>query len=116
MCCLQFPDTPSAVLSVFDFDPEEIARQMTLIDFSLFARIKPSELLNQVPHPPHTLSTEAHPPSSEGVAEAKVQGPGPEPAATGGAHEQPDSVGGHHHPLSEGQPLPLSTLLPHYNL
>jgi hypothetical protein len=44
---VKFPDTPSAVLSVFDFDPEEIARQMTIIDFSLFARIKPSELLNQ---------------------------------------------------------------------
>ena len=44
----QFPDTPSSVLSVFDFDAEEIARQMTIIDFSLFAMIKPSELLNQV--------------------------------------------------------------------
>ena len=36
------------MLSVFDFDPEEIARQLTLIDFSLFAKIKPAELLNQV--------------------------------------------------------------------
>ena len=45
---LQFPDTPSSILSVFDFDPEEIARQMTIIDFSLFAMVKPSELLNQV--------------------------------------------------------------------
>jgi hypothetical protein len=44
---VKFPDTPSSVLSVFDFDPEEIARQMTIIDFSLFAMIKPSELLNQ---------------------------------------------------------------------
>ena len=57
MCCCisQFPDTPSAVLSVFDFDPEEIARQMTIIDFSLFARVKPSELLNQVSHFRDTL-------------------------------------------------------------
>lgn len=35
------------MLSVFDFDPEEIARQLTLIDYSLFAKIKPAELLNQ---------------------------------------------------------------------
>lgn len=44
----QFPANPGPVLSVFDFDPEEIARQLTLIDFSLFAKIKPAELLNQV--------------------------------------------------------------------
>ena len=44
---LQFPANPSPVLSVFDFDPEEIARQLTIIDFSLFSKIKPAELLNQ---------------------------------------------------------------------
>ena len=43
----QFPTNPSPVLSVFDFDPEEIARQLTIIDFSLFSKIKPAELLNQ---------------------------------------------------------------------
>ncbi|XP_019851329.1 PREDICTED: uncharacterized protein LOC100638387 isoform X1 [Amphimedon queenslandica] len=44
---VKFPANPGPVLSVFDFDPEEIARQLTLIDFSLFAKIKPAELLNQ---------------------------------------------------------------------
>ena len=43
--------TSSPILSVFDFDPEEIARQLTIIDFSLFAKIKPAELLNQVQRP-----------------------------------------------------------------
>ncbi|XP_019852599.1 PREDICTED: ras guanine nucleotide exchange factor K-like isoform X1 [Amphimedon queenslandica] len=43
----KLPANPGSVLSVFDFDPEEIARQLTLIDFSLFAKIKPAELLNQ---------------------------------------------------------------------
>jgi hypothetical protein len=42
-----YPANPGPVLSVFDFDPEEIARQLTIIDFSLFAKIKPAELLNQ---------------------------------------------------------------------
>ena len=45
---LQFPSSLSSVLSLFDFDPEEIARQLTIIDFRLFAKIKPAELLNQV--------------------------------------------------------------------
>ena len=44
----QIPSNPSALLTIFDFDPEEVARQMTIIDFSLFAKIKPAELLNQV--------------------------------------------------------------------
>lgn len=44
---VKFPANPSPVLSIFDFDPEEIARQLTIIDFSLFAKIKPAELLNQ---------------------------------------------------------------------
>ena len=43
----QLPINPSPVLSVFDFDPEEIARQLTLIDYALFSKIKPAELLNQ---------------------------------------------------------------------
>ena len=43
----QLPLNPSPVLSVFDFDPEEIARQLTLIDCALFSKIKPAELLNQ---------------------------------------------------------------------
>lgn len=37
----------SSLLTVFDFDPQEIARQLTLIDFSLFTKIKPEDLLNQ---------------------------------------------------------------------
>lgn len=44
----QIPSNPSPLLTIFDFDPEEVARQMTVIDFSLFAKIKPAELLNQV--------------------------------------------------------------------
>ena len=44
----QIPSNPSPLLTIFDFDPEEVARQMTIIDFSLFAKIKPAELLNQV--------------------------------------------------------------------
>ena len=47
----KLPVTSSPILSVFDFDPEEIARQLTIIDFSLFAKIKPAELLNQVQRP-----------------------------------------------------------------
>ncbi len=35
-------------LTVFDFPSEEVARQMTLFDFSIFAKIKPSEFLNKV--------------------------------------------------------------------
>lgn len=46
---LQIPSNPSPLLTIFDFDPEEVARQMTIIDFTLFAKIKPAELLNQVP-------------------------------------------------------------------
>ena len=44
----QFPPNTTGLLTIFDFDPEEVARQMTIIDFSLFAKIKPAELLNQV--------------------------------------------------------------------
>ena len=32
---------------LFQYHPEEIARQLTLIEFDLFAAIKPSEFLNQ---------------------------------------------------------------------
>ena len=45
---VQFPSNSTGLLTIFDFDPEEVARQLTLIDFSLFAKIKPAELLNQV--------------------------------------------------------------------
>ena len=45
---LQSPQRVSSLLTVFDFDPQEIARQLTLIDFSLFTKIKPEDLLNQV--------------------------------------------------------------------
>eukprot|EP01114_Cavostelium_apophysatum_P014905 TRINITY_DN3971_c0_g1_i2.p1 TRINITY_DN3971_c0_g1~~TRINITY_DN3971_c0_g1_i2.p1 ORF type:complete len:622 (-),score=142.26 TRINITY_DN3971_c0_g1_i2:1171-3003(-) len=34
-------------MNFFDVDDEEIARQITLLDFNMFARITPSELLNQ---------------------------------------------------------------------
>ncbi|GAM22778.1 hypothetical protein SAMD00019534_059530 [Acytostelium subglobosum LB1] len=34
-------------LSIYDIDEEEIARQMTLIEFEIYKRIKPPELLNQ---------------------------------------------------------------------
>ncbi|KAJ5076989.1 ras guanine nucleotide exchange factor i-related [Anaeramoeba ignava] len=37
----------SPTLSIFDVDEEEIARQMTLIDFQLYTKIEPTELLNQ---------------------------------------------------------------------
>ncbi|EGG19007.1 Ras guanine nucleotide exchange factor [Cavenderia fasciculata] len=37
----------SQSLDILDVDDEEIARQLTLIDFEMFAAIKPSELLNQ---------------------------------------------------------------------
>ncbi|KAJ3445396.1 ras guanine nucleotide exchange factor i-related [Anaeramoeba flamelloides] len=36
----------SPKLSLLDVDPEEIARQMTLIEFSIFKKIRPPELLN----------------------------------------------------------------------
>ena len=45
---LQLPAHITSLLTIFDFDPEEVARQMTIIDFSLFDKIKPAELLNQV--------------------------------------------------------------------
>lgn len=45
---VQIPANSSSVLTLFDFDPEEIARQLTIIDFSLFVKIKPMELMNQV--------------------------------------------------------------------
>lgn len=32
---------------MFDFDDEEIARQLTLVDFRLFSNIQPNEFLNQ---------------------------------------------------------------------
>jgi hypothetical protein len=44
---VKYPRKMGSVLSLFDFDPEEIARQMTIIDFSLFAKIRPTELMNQ---------------------------------------------------------------------
>ncbi|XP_064383914.1 uncharacterized protein LOC135332919 isoform X2 [Halichondria panicea] len=45
---VKFPSANSTgLLTIFDFDPEEVARQMTIIDFTLFAKIKPCELLNQ---------------------------------------------------------------------
>eukprot|EP01132_Coremiostelium_polycephalum_P005608 gene5608-6979_t len=34
-------------LQIYDIDEEEIARQMTLIEFDIFRKIKPPELLNQ---------------------------------------------------------------------
>ncbi|EFA74821.1 hypothetical protein PPL_11854 [Heterostelium album PN500] len=34
-------------LDIFDVEEEEVARQLTLIDFEIFSSIKPSELLNQ---------------------------------------------------------------------
>ncbi|KAJ5075568.1 ras guanine nucleotide exchange factor i-related [Anaeramoeba ignava] len=34
-------------LSLLDVDEEEIARQLTLVEFDIFSQIKPSELLNQ---------------------------------------------------------------------
>eukprot|EP01133_Synstelium_polycarpum_P000183 gene183-221_t len=37
----------SQSLNIFDVDEEEIARQLTLIDFEVFSNIKSSELLNQ---------------------------------------------------------------------
>ena len=36
----KLPKNMSTKLSLFDFDAEEIARQMTLIDFQIFAQIK----------------------------------------------------------------------------
>ena len=45
---VQIPTNSTSVFTLFDFDPEEIARQLTIIDFSLFVRIKPMELMNQV--------------------------------------------------------------------
>ena len=45
---VKYPRKTGTVLSLFDFDPEEIARQMTVIDFSLFLKIRPTELMNQV--------------------------------------------------------------------
>ena len=45
---VKYPRKTGTVLSLFDFDPEEIARQMTVTDFSLFVKIRPTELMNQV--------------------------------------------------------------------
>ena len=104
MYCLQFPDTPSSVLSVFDFDPEEIARQMTIIDFSLFARIKPAELLNQVLYVEYIMNTSSliYILIGPGLAETQVQASSSEHPAISGAYEQPHTMGGHYHPLTEG--------------
>nr|WEL12724.1 ras guanine nucleotide exchange factor K-like [Halisarca dujardinii] len=44
---VKYPRKTGTLLSLFDFDPEEIARQMTVIDFSLFTKIRPTELMNQ---------------------------------------------------------------------
>lgn len=45
---VQIPTNSTSVFTLFDFDPEEIARQLTIIDFSLFVKIRPMELMNQV--------------------------------------------------------------------
>lgn len=37
-------------LSIFDYDEEEVARQLTIKEFLLYSAIKSSELLNQVLH------------------------------------------------------------------
>ncbi|KJE88700.1 hypothetical protein CAOG_000298 [Capsaspora owczarzaki ATCC 30864] len=44
---VKVPKNMNENLNLIDFDPEEIARQLTLIDFRLFASIKPAELLGQ---------------------------------------------------------------------
>ncbi|KAJ3033744.1 hypothetical protein HDV00_005865 [Rhizophlyctis rosea] len=45
---LPIPKTPlPPEISVFKFPADEVAKHLTLIDFDLFARILPSELLNQ---------------------------------------------------------------------
>jgi hypothetical protein len=41
------PKTIAMGLSVFDFDPLELARQLTLIQWEVFVAIQPSECLNQ---------------------------------------------------------------------
>lgn len=40
-------DIFSTNLDFYDIDDEELARQLTLIEFEIFVNIKPSELLNQ---------------------------------------------------------------------
>ena len=114
----QIPSHVTPLLTIFDFDPEEVARQMTIIDFSLFAKIKPSELLNQVGTLPskyvlliwdcsfwevltHSLNVFFF--LFVGVAEDQVQASGTEHPASGGSHEQPHLVGGHHHIITEGE-------------
>jgi len=46
-------DIFSPTLSLYSVDPEEVARQLALMDFEVFASIKPSELLNQCWNKPH---------------------------------------------------------------
>jgi hypothetical protein len=45
-------------MSIFDFDEEEVARQLTLREFLLYREIKSSELLDQVSDCPS--STPSH--------------------------------------------------------
>ncbi|KAF2074459.1 hypothetical protein CYY_004241 [Polysphondylium violaceum] len=42
--------------SLFDFDDEEIARQLTLFEFNLYSSIKPTEFLNQAWNKPNIAS------------------------------------------------------------
>ena len=44
---LKLPPNLPASATLFDHGPPEIARQLTLLDFELFAKIKPLELVNQ---------------------------------------------------------------------
>lgn len=46
-------DLPADVaMSIFDYDEEEVARQLTICEFLLYREIKSSELLNQAHHHP----------------------------------------------------------------
>lgn len=43
----QLPPNLSPNATLFDHGPPEIARQLTMLDFALFTKIKPIELVNQ---------------------------------------------------------------------